>query len=95
MQLLNATLDLAECQLGESCSLQDRQIDCADEWAAIDCTYASDLRNYYERHLSSEDFSRVNERAHALVDNFLSGNYDWPEVKAYEEALRNPPKEDN
>jgi len=93
MKMLNATLDLADCQLGTNCSLQDRQADCADEWAAFDCTYASDLKNYYEVHLAAEDFARVSERAQILVKSFLSGTYDWPEAKAYEEMLGSPTEE--
>lgn len=88
--LVAATLDLADCDLGSDCSTQTYQLDCAESWSPVDCTYAPDLNSYYERHLSHEDYAVVDQRAQILVANFLSGRYDWPEAQAYEQALRNP-----
>lgn len=92
MQLLNASIDLAECRLGADCSTQAVQENCGASWSQYDCSYADNLRSYYELHLSRQDFARADGYAQTLADEFLSGEYQWPEATAYENLLRSQSK---
>jgi hypothetical protein len=92
MRLLNASIDLAECRLGADCSTQTVQEECGAWWSQYDCSYADNLRSYYELHLSRQDFAKADGYAQTLADEFLSGQYQWPEATAYENLLRNQSK---
>jgi hypothetical protein len=85
-------MDLADCSLGQDCSAQALAADCKNEFSSFDCSYADSVSDYYQRHLSAADFAQANALAKRLTDDFVSGSYDWPEAKAYEEGLRKPRK---